>query len=255
MNDRIIEGKGLRGIVLGAYDFGDSSKIIDLFTMGYGRISVMAKGARRPKSRLVNLCEPFVEGEYNLIHGKQFEYLKDGEIIDAHLALRGSIRRLSAATYCCELARRILLEDSDDDVFRLLQAGLSAVEAASETRLSKVLAAFVLKLASFIGFRPSLSRCVICGRAIQGKALFDAEQGGMLCAEHGDAHPWTARALDEVQHLELMRYISKPLSEIAAEDTAADGVSMHRLTFNYFKHHTGIPGIKSAGMLQRLALM
>jgi len=255
MNDRRIDAGSLRGIVLGSYDFGDSSKIIDLLTLGGGRISVMAKGARRPKSRLLNLCEPFVEGDYNLTPGRQFEYIKDGELIDAHLELRSSVRRLTSAAYCCELARTVLLDNIDDEVFYLLKAGLSAIESASEQALPHVLAAYVFKLASFIGFRPTLARCVICGRPASGALCFDTEQGGVICAEHRDLQAWTAKPLSSEQHRELMRYIAKPLAVIAGQPGTVEGAAMHRLTFGYFRHHTGIQGLKSLGMLQRLTLM
>ena len=58
------EDKSLQGIVLQAYDVRDSSRMIDLFTQERGKVSVLVRGAKRNKSRFLNLSAPYVEGHF-----------------------------------------------------------------------------------------------------------------------------------------------------------------------------------------------
>ena len=59
------------GIVLRTTDYGETNKIITLFTREWGKIGVMAKGAKKPKSRLAAITQPLTYGYYLVQKGKR----------------------------------------------------------------------------------------------------------------------------------------------------------------------------------------
>lgn len=247
--------KNCHGIVLYTADWKDSSRIVDLFTREHGRLTFLAKGVRRPKSRFVNLTEPFVEGVFNLQSGRSTYYLKEGVLYNAHLPMRRDIARLTSATYLCELVRLVLIEaEPDEAVFYLLQAGLEALSQADREGLPRVLAAFLLKLSSFLGFRPTFSRCVVCGGPLDDSGIFNLTEGGMCCREHVEEGSQIVRLnLDE--YVEMMEYVRKPLRELTRPDEKTSGLLMHRLMNRYFRIHVGKTATHSESMLHQWNLL
>ena len=245
------ETKNVKGIVLKTYDYGDSSRIVDVFTLELGRLSFMAKGARRNKSKYLNLTQSFVEASFNLIPGKSMWYIKDGLIKDAHLGLRKTLAHLTCASYAGELISSVLIVDREEDLFYLLQSVLAALEAADQDRLAQVMAGFTLKAASFLGFRPTLSRCAECGEPFT-HCFFDTEAGGMVCDHHHKGGTVTMSVKD---YEKMARFIRLPLAEIVAIDEDVDWQRLNRICTNYFFYHTGAKPPKSTAMIQELQIL
>lgn len=249
------EAKSLSGIVLQSYAVKDSSRVVDLFTLEEGRLSFMARGAKRDKSRFLNLSEPFVSGSYHLIAGRTMHYIKEGEIQNAHLGLRHSIRRMTAARFATEALLGILVDGPEPDYFYLYAAFLDALEEAPDARISFGVFAYLIKLMSFAGFRPMLGRCPICGQVPTGDVLFDAEAGGVICAAHGAAP--TGTLLRAGEYALFVHAIRRRLRDILHEVDlcGADGKRLARLGFQYYGTHTGKRTLPSLAMMKRLALL
>ncbi len=248
--------KQLKGIILKSYDYGDSSRIVRLFTRDMGLISFMAKGAKRNKSRTLNLTEPFVEGEFNLNEGKTMYYIKDGEIVNSHLGLRKSIQYLTCANYMVEIMEQVLIDDSDENLYDLFSAAINACEKSEKVFLPRIMSAFLMKLVSILGFRPTLGRCVNCGKMLDS-FRFDLEQGGMIC----EAHISDINSIDlaKEEYNELVYYIRKPLIElIDDEENVQEKVNftkIHSIIYKYFKLHVENCYINSEAMMQQLNIL
>lgn len=71
------------GIVLRELKYQETSKILSIYTKKMGKISVMAKGANRPKSTLIANTQPFSYNEFQLSEGRNFFYINQADIIDS----------------------------------------------------------------------------------------------------------------------------------------------------------------------------
>lgn len=250
------EDKSLQGIVLQAYDVRDSSRMIDLLTLERGRVSVLVRGAKRNKSRFLNLSAPYVEGRFHLVFGRTTNYLKEGSITNAHLGLRRSIQQLTAARFATEALLGILVEGEDHDLYFLLQSFLGAIEEGERKQISHGVGAFLLKLASFSGFRPRVSTCVYGGETIDPEqAFWDAQAGGMACASH--APSVGAVALSREEYVTMVNYLRLPLRVImnARDFSSVDARQLARVCFRYYATHTGRHTLGTLSMMEELHLM
>lgn len=253
---RMEEEKSLQGIVLQAYDVRDSSRIVDLFTQERGNISVLVRGAKRNKSRFLNLSAPYVEGQFHVVFGRTTNYLKEGTITDAHLGLRRSLAQLTAARFGAEALLGVLTEGEERDLFLLFQAFLCAVENGNVAQLSHGMAAYLLKLCSYSGFRPRISTCVYGGEPIEGDSVFfDLEAGGMACPVH--APSVGAEGLSAAEYAAIVRYLRLPLRAImnARDFSSVDARRLARISFRYYAMHTDRHSLGALSMMEELRLL
>lgn len=253
----MLSGDHLHGIVLTAYDIQDSSRIVRLFTKEEGKLSFIARGARRNKSRVLNLTEPFMEGTFQLQEGRSLLYIRDGQIQEAHLGLRRRPMRLACAQMAVEAMGILPEREPDPGIYALLQRFLMVLEDAADAAPIRLLSAFLMKMASFLGFRPTLGACLECGKRMNPSSVFfDIASGGVFCEDHREVQ--SAKYMATPIYEEICAYITQPLQNL--EQTAASGKKelyqgAFRITLEYFQTHTGKQHFKSLAILQRLAVL
>ena len=117
-------------IVLSRFDFGEADRILTLITPGSGKLKAIAKGIRRPTSRLGGSLEPFAELQVALARGRTFEVVTQVSVGHAWLNLRDSLESAATAWYLAELADRSLEErHSAAPVYSLLKHAYGLLDA------------------------------------------------------------------------------------------------------------------------------
>jgi DNA repair protein RecO (recombination protein O) len=181
-------------IVLARMDFGEADRILTLYSRQHGKLRVIAKGARRPLSRLGPHLEYFSRSRLMLARGRELDVVTGAETEDAHLAIRDDLDAFGHASHMVEILAR-LTEDRQENaaVFELLDSSLhllaEGVDAFHVTRH------YELALLTLLGYRPELFGCVEC-RSVLGQAPhpFAVGMGGFLC-EHCRGQVTGARAV------------------------------------------------------------
>jgi len=169
-------------IVLRSIRYGEADRILHMYTPDHGRLSAIAKGARRARSRFGARLEPFFHIRAVLHEGRSdLLTVTSVDTITVHAALRDHAATLDAAARACDAVSR-LFETSDPHpaVFRLLANQLALLHAdAAHARTASGLA-FRLKLLLAAGIVPQLAACTVCGEAehLQG---FSGAAGGVVC--------------------------------------------------------------------------
>lgn len=172
------------GIILSELRFRDTSKILTIYTKELGKISVMAKGAYRPKSKLLASTQPFSYNEFQFSKGKNFYYINQIDIIDTFYNMRNKIERLAFGFFILELLdKSIIEEEKNEKIFKLLTKSLNILSDLDDDYL-KFIASYELKYMSFLGYRPEIGACVSCGNK-NSKMRFSKTQGGLLCNNCG----------------------------------------------------------------------
>ena len=169
------------GVVLKEFRFRETSKILTIFTRKHGKIHAMARGAYRPKSKLIANTQPFSYNDYYLFKGRNFYYINQGEIIDSFYSIRENIQRMMYGSYLLELVDlSILEEEKNEKLFLLLVKGLKVLSGLEEDYYKFILS-YELKFISFLGYRPSIEGCVVCGRNKFSNYKFSIDKGGIIC--------------------------------------------------------------------------
>lgn len=172
----------VKGLVIGQVDYKESSKIIRIFTRELGIISLMARGVKRSNNKLKNLTSLYSFGKFELVKKGDFFYLEDGKLLDLNEGLRLDLKNIYSAQLCIELVERSLMEyQVNFDLFDLLIKTIKFLSLSKEK--VRLMAMFVIKYVSMIGYRPELRSCVICGKSPTEKG-FSIEHGGITCLDH-----------------------------------------------------------------------
>lgn len=170
-----------QGIVLKYTNLGEADKILTILTRNKGKIRAVAKGCRKPKSSLLASSELFAFSEFVLYKGSNLYHITQGETRETFYNLRNDLLKLSYAVFFVEMADAVSEEElSSERLFVLLAKALYYL-AEGEIPVGIINQAYQLKLMDISGYRPSLQRCVHCGKTDLQEYKFDIEMGGVIC--------------------------------------------------------------------------
>lgn len=172
-------------IILHAFPYGDTSKIVRLVTGDFGVMSVVAKGAHRAKSKFGARIQPFSEGTA-LIYVRQnrdLQTLAEFEVEKQRTELAGNVQRYSTAAALAEVVLRFSPEGPHREVFDVFRQSLDWLVDVDSDDLDAVSLVAMWSLVAALGFTPSLDDCSVDGRPVpEGAAEFSVADGGFLCA-------------------------------------------------------------------------
>jgi DNA repair protein RecO (recombination protein O) len=197
-------------IVLRSIRYGEADRIVHLYTPRHGRLSAIAKGVRRSRSRFGARLEPFLHISVMLHVGRGDMHTVTGvETVAVQPALREHAATLDAAARACDAVARLFeTPDPHPEVFRLLANELALLDSdAAHARPANGLA-FRMKLLLAAGILPQLGSCAACGEPehLDG---FSASAGGVVCSScQGAAFP-----LAEESYRFLVGAVGQPLAQ------------------------------------------
>jgi DNA repair protein RecO (recombination protein O) len=169
-------------IVLSRFDLGEADRVLTLVTPEHGKLKAIAKGIRRPASRLGGSLEPFAELNVALARGRTFDVVTEVRVGHAWLALRDRLESAATAWYLAELADRSLEERHEArDLYALLRRAYELLDAGMAP--GRVARWYEMHLADELGQRPEVDRCVECDRMLEPDERFRwvPPLGGVVC--------------------------------------------------------------------------
>lgn len=175
------------GLVLRTVDYGETNKIVTLFTRETGKIALFASGAKKTRSRLASVTQPFTYGSYLFYVGKGLGSIRQGEIIDSFRNLRADLFRTAYAAYVSELLDQLTEERSPNPfLFELFLQTLHYIDDEVDPEVLAFI--FEVKMLEVAGIRPNLDGCIRCGTHT-GPFVFSIKEGGLLCKTCKTADP------------------------------------------------------------------
>lgn len=172
-----------RAIVLRQADYRENDRVLSLLTPLRGKVDVLARGCRKPKSPLLAACQLFTLGEYTLYKGKGHETITACLVEDSFYPLREDFDRLSYGAIMLAAADAAAQpEEPQEHLMLLLTRSLHRL-SYTDMPPQDVTAAFLLHYAALQGYKPRLNHCVSCGRPLDAaeKAWLDPLHGGLVC--------------------------------------------------------------------------
>ncbi len=172
-----------QGLVLRLEPFGEAHSLVTFLTEAHGRLRVLAKGVRRPTSRLARVLLPFSCCSALLWKGRSLDGVSQAAPVRDFPRLRADLSLFTAASYLAEIAAEIVAEGDPSpegrSVYRLLLQVYAALESGADREI--LLRYAELQLASLAGWRPRLAECSGCGGELGGGAVFLPGRGLCLC--------------------------------------------------------------------------
>jgi DNA repair protein RecO (recombination protein O) len=180
-----------RGVVLKTTPLRESDLVVNLFTDRFGRVSAVARGARKSKIRFAGTLSLLVLGRYQLSRGRgELWNLEGGEIEREWTQLATDVVAVAHASYVAELVGALLpAEAPEPEVLDVVTALWDSLQIAGPSPAA--LRATELSLLELTGNAPAIDRCAACGADLSapeedgdgdGGAVFDPSRGGALCA-------------------------------------------------------------------------
>lgn len=171
-------------LVIGTMRYGEADRIVTLYTRERGRLSAIAKGVRRTKSKVGGRLEPFSLVRASLYSGRTGSlYTVVGvDTLRTFQGVRDELFRLEEGARLFQAVRHLFPgEEGSAPAFNLLVRGIARLaEAADQAAAASTVLATRLKLLALLGYAPGMSRCVVCGK--EGPFYgFSTELGGMVC--------------------------------------------------------------------------
>ena len=236
------------GLVLRETETKETDKILTVLTPDLGKISVIAKGARRKNSRIAASCQLLAYSEMTLYERGNWFYLDEAATIELFDGVRYDFEKLCLASYFAELTESVSDGSAAPEVLSLLLNALYALSVLNK-ELLLVKTAFELRLMALSGFEPLVDSCAVCGRAEPEKPMLDVVQGVLHCAacrqKGGLSLPLTGGSVAALRHalycdpkrlysFQLERRTLQQLSH-AAEAFVAAQLERSFRTLDYYK--------------------
>ncbi len=173
-------------IVLRSWAFGESDKIVSLLTQSHGKLTGIAKGAKRSRKRFANSLEPFslVNLRFQDRPHSSLAFIIASDLLLSFQHLLTSLQKVAYASYVVEITDALSSErEENSQVFEHLRAALAYLEEREASLL--FVTRFELKLLKLAGYQPSLDQCRHCGRIRESRSgmswHFSFRDGGVLC--------------------------------------------------------------------------
>ncbi|MHB8993110.1 MAG: DNA repair protein RecO [Chloroflexota bacterium] len=196
-----------KGVVLKRIDLGEADKILTIYTSTNGKLRAVAKGVRRPSSRLGGHVDEFAYSDMLLARGRELDVVTQSQTLDPFRRMREELWRTSYGYYVTELVDSFTEERIENQpLFDLLVSTLRML--AERDDLITVVRSFELHLLDLVGYRPELTHCLECREEIRPVANhFSGGRGGVLCPACGQ-HDVTAVPIS-LSGLKVLRYLQR----------------------------------------------
>lgn len=213
-------------IVLRTRAYAESDKIVTFLSRDWGKITGIAKGAKRSRRRFVNVLEPFthVQVRFRPSRSGDLMFILGCELIQAFRRPSADLERFALASYVVELADVMIVgREAGHEMYDLVLTSLSTLE--DETSLSPLFSSlFALHMLHHAGYAPDLTTCQQCATVLAQKSTeefaedapalsFSSHLGGLLCQRcHGQGGTILQLSPETVSVLRCYQETHTPLS-------------------------------------------
>ena len=173
-----------KGLILRETEYKDADVMLTILTECGGKVSVLARGAKRKGSRISAAVQLLTYSEFTLYESGGRYTLNEAEPIEMFFGVRNDIVKLALGSYFAEVLDQAA--DAESINPELLRLGLNALYALANTEISnqQIKSVFELKIAELSGYTPNINACGACG-AGSDLLSFDMRNGRVICASCG----------------------------------------------------------------------
>lgn len=225
----------VEGIILNITPFGETSKIINVYTKEYGIIGIMCKGAMGVKSKLRSTTQKLTYGVFNIYYKKdKLSTLVSVDIINPLKKIKEDILLISYASYMCDLVSQILKQTNEKHIYDdFINAILKLEEGLNPVVITNILE---VKLLDFLGVGLNLTSCMMCGSK-KDIVTLSSEKGGLICKNCYTGERIVPISIVKVLNMYYLVEI-KSISKLTIKDDVINEIN--RFITSYYDDYTGL---------------
>lgn len=240
------------GFLIKTQDFRESNKIVTIFSKKFGKLPAIARGAKKPNSRMAAVTQPFIYGEFLVYIGKGLSTLQQGDVIHSFRNIREDIRKTTYAAYISEMTEKTLTsKEPHPYIFQQFYETMHWISDYEEAMIPIMM--YEIKLYQIAGISPVVEECVVCHDK-NALRVFSVSEGGVLCQNcmHRDKH---AIYLSQTLLKILVIFKQVNLERVGNISVKKKNIIKLRNIFDTYYDRYGGYTIKSRNVLKQLDLL
>lgn len=236
------------GIVVKKTNYNDDDLILTINTEKMGNLVVMARGARKNKSKFLSCSQLLVKGQYDLYKGKQYYSINGCEILNGHYKIRENLISYAYGMLSSELIVKLLLEEDEHKVIYAMFAKYLDTMIEVDDNYKQILTvSFMIKLISMIGYKIDYSEIVDFN-----EFSYFSLTNGCLSVNQKDS-TYVKIESEIVEFLIKITYIKfEDISNVYYNKEIVQNLQEILIKYIYF--HTGIKELKSLEFIKEIEL-
>lgn len=225
----------VEGIIISEVAYGETSKIINVYTKEKGIIGIICKGAKSPKNKCRVFTMRFTYGVFNIYYKeKKLSTLISVDPVNNLSNIKSDITLMGYLTYITELVTQIFKQNEDKNIYNLyITSILKIEEGLNPLIITNILE---LKLLDYLGVSLELNKCVKCGNK-DNIVTLDYLEGGYICGK--------CRTTEEIINQKVIKmlrmYYYVDINSISKIDISFDiSMKINKLLDDYYDKYTGL---------------
>jgi DNA repair protein RecO (recombination protein O) len=237
-------------VVLKGWKMGETSQILSLYTEDFGRVKVVVKGGRGPKSAFKGCLEPLTHLKiiYYDKRTRDLQLLSKADLLDPHLNILGNMEKTTLGLAVLELVDRAVAgQESFPQLFHLIISVLKSINLETGF-LEGFFWYFESHFIDLMGYKPKWESCLECHESLgTSGGYFQPQSGGLLCNGCGSAH---GGLVVQGETLEILFWLQKCQQEEVGNlnPSAGQKAEIRKMFDLYFRTH--IDPMKSLNSLK-----
>ncbi|WP_026572419.1 DNA repair protein RecO [Bacillus sp. UNC438CL73TsuS30] len=226
------------GIIIRTTDYSETNKIVTIYTREWGKVGVMARGAKKPNSRLSSITQLFTHGYFLIQKGTGLGSLQQGELVTSLRSIGEDIFLTAYASYIVELTDKCTEDRKPNPYhFELLFQTLNYLNEGYDPDV--LMNIYEMKMLNGLGLYPTLNQCSVCG-STDGHFSFSIREGGLICHRCLEKDPYQLKISQAtVKLLRLFYYFDlSRLGNISVKpETKAE---LKKVISTYYDEYSGL---------------
>ncbi len=214
-----------------SYNLSENDKIVVMYSKDNGIIRCVAKGVKKPKSKLGGRMDLLINNNLVLSKGKNLDVVSQAEVLNGFKNIRLDFSRLGMAIYCAELVGIFGIENDPNSelIYKLTLDTLAKINNTSgKSNLLNIVMDFQLELMNITGYKLALDACSCCGRPYDENFRFSISSGGVVCPHCAEFNSISSEKTKQIINVLKNKNLSQNLSEQEfCFDTMKDYISYH----------------------------
>lgn len=227
----------INGIIIKTRDYGETNKIVTIFSKKLGVFSALARGAKKPKSRMAAVVQPFIYAQFFVYVNKGLSTIQQGEIIDSYRVIREDIIKTAYAAYIGELSDKLIEHQVQVAyLFDQFMLTLDWIRKHEDVQIPVMM--YEMKLYEHGGFLPVITQCVNC-HSKSAPFHFSVSEGGLLCRQCVRLDEFAIPLTNVLVRL-LYTFAKTSLDQVGSISVKEENVAILRtLLDNYYDKYGG----------------
>ncbi|TQS74572.1 DNA repair protein RecO [Ornithinibacillus gellani] len=242
----------IEGFIMKTQDYGESHKIVTIFSKKLGKFSAIARGAKKPKSRMAASTQPFVYGQYLIYVSTGLSSIQQGEILDSFREIREDIFKTAYTAFIMELTDKLVDKQKPDAfLFEQLRQTIDWINEHDQADIPIMM--YEMKLFRTGGFAPVVNQCVNCG-STSAPFHFSIVEGGLLCNSCKMKDPDSIPLPSAVPRL-LYLFANVSLDQVSSISVKEENIQLIRQLLDAYYDRYGGYFLKTKKVLKQLDVL